>query len=150
MKNVETKDESDVDETTGNVETNTFIAKSKLSKTLKFPDETLWHYMFLLAQSGRDDVDFEFVMKAIKFVDINYTNDYGDNALHEACKLPSQSEKTLRVVKLLLENNIKRHHVNNYGQSILHLASFYDNVILIEYFLKQPHGNAKFCHFQLW
>lgn len=39
-----------------------------------------------------------------------------------------------------MENKAKKHCINNYGQTVLHIAATYDNTDLIRYFLKSGDG----------
>ena len=101
-----------------------------------YPDNTLQTYIYYLSELGeKAEIDFEFVDRVIKTVDINYKNEYGDTALHETCKLQN-NEQTLKLAQKLIQYKIDKYSVNKFGQSVLHIAASYDNTILIKYFLE--------------
>ena len=63
---------------------------------------------------------------------VNYTTEYGDSPLLEACKLSQESNDVLEIVTLLINNKSDIKHANTYGQNALHIAAAYDNANLIE------------------
>lgn len=110
------------------------IKRLKNVKTLKLPGYTLQRYVHLVSEkeSGQK-IDYEFLESVLNRVDINYKTDYGDTALHEACKI---NESSIKLVKLLIANNANILLANNYGQTIMHMAAVNDNPRLIKYLIE--------------
>jgi hypothetical protein len=72
----------------------------------------------------------------INQVSLNYTNNEGNNLIHETINIKQANEHSkLAMIKFLIQNNVNPDKMNKYNQTPLHFACKYQYPLIVSYLL---------------
>jgi len=90
----------------------------------------------------------EFLIKNSKNINVNLVDDNGNSILHVLIFLQKYTNRKLKMFKFLVEEaHANVFHVNNRGESVLHICAYYGSLDVLIYVLKTYKFNVNLQDF---